>query len=168
MSDGLGAIYPAIMNCIIAMRCLGYSLDDPHVIRAIDEFEKLGIEEGDRLPHAALHVACMGHRLRALRARRSRRIRRRSSHARAAEWMLKKQVTHNGDWAVKVKNVAPAGWYFEFNNEFYPDVDDSAMVMLGLTKVNTPRRALSARVSAARHRLDPRHAVQQRRLGVVR
>src|SRR6185437_10776448 len=43
MSDGLGAIYPAIMNCIIAMRCLGYSLDDPHVIRAIDEFEKLGI-----------------------------------------------------------------------------------------------------------------------------
>src|SRR5207253_11478162 len=47
------------------------------------------------------------------------------------------QVTHPGDWAVKVKNVAPAGWYFEFNNEFYPDVDDTAMVMLGLSKVIT-------------------------------
>ncbi len=47
MSDGLGAIYPSILNSIIAMRCLGYSLDDPQVIRALDEFEKLGIEEGD-------------------------------------------------------------------------------------------------------------------------
>ena len=47
MSDGLGAIYPGIMNSIIALRCLGYSLDDPQVIRAMDEFEKLGIEEED-------------------------------------------------------------------------------------------------------------------------
>ncbi|MBA3915830.1 MAG: squalene--hopene cyclase, partial [Acidobacteriales bacterium] len=47
MSDGLGAIYPSILNSIIALRCLGYSLDDPQVIRALDEFEKLGIEEED-------------------------------------------------------------------------------------------------------------------------
>src|SRR5271166_1856118 len=47
MSDGLGGIYPSMMNAIIALRCQGYSLDDPQVIRALDEFEKLGIEEGD-------------------------------------------------------------------------------------------------------------------------
>src|SRR2546422_626195 len=47
MSDGLGAIYPAMLNAIIALRCLGYSLDDPQMIRALDEFEKLGIEEED-------------------------------------------------------------------------------------------------------------------------
>ena len=47
MSDGLGAIYPSMMNAIIALRCLGYSVDDPQFIRAFDEFEKLGIEEGD-------------------------------------------------------------------------------------------------------------------------
>ena len=47
MSDGLGAIYPSMLNAIIALRCLGYSLDDPQVIRALDEFEKLGIEEDD-------------------------------------------------------------------------------------------------------------------------
>jgi squalene-hopene/tetraprenyl-beta-curcumene cyclase len=47
MSDGLGAIYPAVLNSIIALRCLGYSLDDPQVIRALDEFEKLGIEEDE-------------------------------------------------------------------------------------------------------------------------
>src|SRR5438045_5245702 len=45
MTDGLGAIYPAMMNAIIALRCLGYSMDDPQFIRALDEFEKLGIEE---------------------------------------------------------------------------------------------------------------------------
>ncbi len=54
MSDGLGAIFPSMLNAIIALRCLGYSLDDPQVIRAIDELEKLGIEEGDTFPHAAL------------------------------------------------------------------------------------------------------------------
>src|SRR5208282_4909511 len=47
-SDGLCAIYPSILNSIIAMRCLGYSLDDPQVIQALDEFEKLGIEDGGR------------------------------------------------------------------------------------------------------------------------
>src|SRR5262245_3535923 len=58
----------------------------------------------------------------------------------AADWMLKKQVTHKGDWAVKNPKAAPAGWYFEFNNEFYPDVDDSAMVLLGLSRVNHPNQ----------------------------
>ena len=43
-SDGLGAIYPAMLNAIVALRCLGYSVDDPQVIRAVDEFEKLGID----------------------------------------------------------------------------------------------------------------------------
>ena len=45
MSDGMGAIYPGILNSIIALRALGYSTDDPQVIRALDEFEALGIEE---------------------------------------------------------------------------------------------------------------------------
>ena len=45
MSDGLGAIYPAMLNAILALRCLGYSIDDPQTIRAMDEFEKLGIED---------------------------------------------------------------------------------------------------------------------------
>ena len=71
MTDGLGAIYPAMLNAIIALRCLGYSEDDPQVIRARDEFEKLGIEAaGPRrnarahLPHAALRVALCGIRRR--------------------------------------------------------------------------------------------------------
>jgi len=53
----------------------------------------------------------------------------------AADWLLHKQVTHKGDWAVKDRQGQPAGWYFEFNNEFYPDVDDTAQVCLSLTHV---------------------------------
>src|SRR3954462_5750688 len=138
MSDGLGAIYPSMMNAIIALRCLGYSLDDPQVIRAMDEFEKLGIEEGDlfRMQPCMSPVWDTAYALFALGeagvpADDPRMVA-------PAEWMLKKQVTRKGDWAVKVKDVAPAGWYFEFNNEFYPDVDDSAMVCLALSRVEHP------------------------------
>ena len=137
MSDGLGAIYPAILNSIIALRCLGYSLDDPQVIRAIDEFEKLGIEEADtfRMQPCMSPVWDSAYALFALgesgiAARDPRMVR-------AAEWILKKQIRKKGDWAVKNKKAEPGGWYFEFNNEFYPDVDDSAMVMLALSHVKT-------------------------------
>jgi squalene-hopene/tetraprenyl-beta-curcumene cyclase len=136
-SDGLGAIYPAILNSIIALRCLGYSLDDPQVIRAIDEFEKLGIEEEDtfRMQPCMSPVWDTAYAMFALGESGTGRTEPRM--VQAAEWMLKKQIRTKGDWAVKVKNVEPGGWYFEFNNEFYPDVDDSAMVMLALNHVDT-------------------------------
>jgi len=57
----------------------------------------------------------------------------------AADWILSKEVRTKGDWAKKVKNVEPGGWYFEFNNEFYPDVDDTGQVLLALNLVDNPR-----------------------------
>ena len=83
-SDGLGAIYPAMLNAIIALRCLGYTPDDPQFIRAMDEFEKLGIDNPEGrtalpdsdLPHAALRLAGVGHGAGGLRARRGRRCER--------------------------------------------------------------------------------------------
>ena len=138
MSDGLGAIYPAMLNAIIALRCLGYSLDDPQMIRALDEFEKLGIEEEDsfRMQPCKSPVWDTAYALFALGEAGvppddPRMIK-------AADWTLQKQVRQPGDWAVNNKKGKPAGWYFEFNNEFYPDVDDTAMVALGLSKVEHP------------------------------
>ena len=145
-SDGLGAIYPGILNSIIALRCMGYSTDDPQVIRALDEFEKLGIEEPGIPDHSeptfrmapcyspvwdtAYAIFALGE---SGVAKDDPRL------LKAADWILSKEVRDKGDWAVKVPNVEPGGWYFEFNNEFYPDVDDSAMVLLGLDKVENPR-----------------------------
>ncbi len=138
MSDGLGAIYPAMLNAIIALRCLGYSLDDPQMIRALDEFEKLGVEEGDtfRMQPCKSPVWDTAYALFALGEAGvppddPRMVK-------AADWTLQKQVRNPGDWAVNNKQGKPAGWYFEFNNEFYPDVDDSAMVAIGLSKVEHP------------------------------
>jgi squalene-hopene/tetraprenyl-beta-curcumene cyclase len=138
MSDGLGAIFPSVLNSIIAMRCLGYSLDDPQVIRAIDEFEKLGIEEGDtfRMQPCKPPVWDTAYALFALGeagvpANDPRMVK-------CADWVLQKQVRNVGDWKVKNPKGQPGGWYFEFNNEFYPDVDDSAMVCLGLSRVEHP------------------------------
>ncbi len=149
MSDGLGAIYPAMLNAIVALRCLGYSDDDPQVIRARDEFEKLGIEDAGSpdFPEAtfrmqpcmspvwdtALSVFALGEA--GIPASDPRLIK-------AADWMLTKEVRHKGDWAVKVRNAEPGGWYFEFNNEFYPDTDDTAQVLLALNRVDNPREKL--------------------------
>jgi squalene-hopene/tetraprenyl-beta-curcumene cyclase len=145
-SDGLGAIYPGILNSIVALRCLGYSTDDPQVMRALAEFEKLGIEEASIPNHSeptfrmqpcmspvwdtALAMFALGE---------SGVPKSDPRMLKAADWILSKEVRTKGDWAVKVPNVEPGGWYFEFNNEFYPDVDDSAMVLLGLDKVENPR-----------------------------
>jgi squalene-hopene/tetraprenyl-beta-curcumene cyclase len=138
MSDGLAAIFPSIMNSIIAMRCLGYSVDDPQVIRAMDEFEKLGIEEGDtfRMQPCVSPVWDSAYALFALSeagipASDPRMVK-------CANWILQKQVRKPGDWKIKNRKGEPGGWYFEFNNEFYPDVDDTAMVCLALCRVEHP------------------------------
>ena len=138
MSDGLAAIFPSIMNSVIAMRCLGYSVDDPQVIRAMDEFEKLGIEEGDtfRMQPCVSPVWDTAYALFALGeagvpANDPRLIK-------CADWLLQKQVRNPGDWKVKNTKGSPGGWYFEFNNEFYPDVDDTAQVCLALSRVEHP------------------------------
>lgn len=138
MSDGIGAIYPGIMNSIIALRCLGYSMDDPQMIRAIDEFEALGIEEQTtfRMQPCKSPVWDTVYAMFALGEAGVPRDDPRMIAA--ADWVLKKQVTHKGDWAVKNPNTAPGGWYFEFNNEFYPDVDDTAQVNLALNHVDHP------------------------------
>jgi len=145
-SDGLGAIYPGILNSIIALRCLGYSTDDPQVIRALDEFEKLGIEEAGIPDHSEPTFRmqpCMSpvwDTAYAMFALGESGVPKDDPRLlKAAAWILSKEVRSKGDWAVKVPNVEPGGWYFEFNNEFYPDVDDSAMVLLGLDKVDNPR-----------------------------
>jgi len=170
MSDGLGAIYPAMMNAIIALRCLGYSEDDPQVIRARDEFEKLGIEQEPtaEFPHPTFRMQpCMspvwdtGQAIYALGEAGVSRSDPRM--LKAADWLLSKEVRHKGDWAVKVPGTEPGGWYFEFNNEFYPDTDDTAQVLLGLSKVDNPRERYQHQV--AQRAIDWEFAMQCRNGG---
>jgi squalene-hopene/tetraprenyl-beta-curcumene cyclase len=146
-SDGLGAIYPAMLNSIVALRCLGRSVDDPQLIRALDEFEKLGID----CPEGTEDYSTPTFRMQpcfppvwdtaqAMYALGEAGVRKDDPRMiKAADWILSKEVRQKGDWAEKVKNVEPGGWYFEFNNEFYPDVDDTGQVLLALNCVDNPR-----------------------------
>ncbi len=146
-SDGLGAIYPAMLNSIVALRCLDYSLDDPQLIRAMDEFEKLGIDCPEGTPDYVVPTFRMQpcfppvwDTAQAMYALGEAGVRRDDPRMlKAADWILSKEVRQKGDWAEKVKNVEPGGWYFEFNNEFYPDVDDTGQVLLALNCVDNPR-----------------------------
>ncbi len=170
MTDGLGAIYPAMLNAIIALRCLGYSEDDPQVIRARDEFEKLGIEQpatpempvpSFRMTPAASPVWDTAQAVYALGEagvpRNDPRM------VKAADWLLSKEVRHKGDWSVKVPKTEPGGWYFEYNNEFYPDTDDTAQVLLALNKVDNPRERYQHQV--AERAIDWEFAMQCRNGG---
>ncbi len=152
MSDGLGAIYPAMMNSIIALRCLGYSLDDPQLIRAMDEFEKLGIEEDGTFRMQPCMSPVWDTAYGAFALAESGVERDHPDLVRAVDWMLKKQVTQRGDWYVKNKNAPPGGWYFEFNNEYYPDVDDTAQVLLALSRVDHPDQ--SYQLKSAKRAMD--------------
>ncbi len=147
MSDGLGAIYPAMLNAIIALRCLGYSTDDPQMIRAMCELEKLGIDcpEGTaEYPTPTFRMQpCFSpvwDTAQALSALGEAGVSRTDPRMiKAVDWLLAKEVRIKGDWAEKVRDVEAGGWSFFFNNQHYPDVDDTGEVLLALKAVDYPR-----------------------------
>jgi squalene-hopene/tetraprenyl-beta-curcumene cyclase len=131
-SDGLGAIYPPMMYSVMALDVLGYAKDDPVRVEALRQFDELMVDQDGSfyfqpcfspvwdtaLAAYALALGDPDH----------------PAPGRAADWLLKREVRHKGDWAVKRPNVDPSGWAFEYNNEFYPDIDDTAMAMLALSE----------------------------------
>jgi squalene-hopene/tetraprenyl-beta-curcumene cyclase len=134
-TEGLAAIYPAMMNSIFALIALGHGPDDPLTAREIREFARFEIEEEDtiRLQPCVSPVwdTCI-----AMVALEEAGVP--ADHpalVKSAEWILSKQVLGAGDWQVKNKDAAPGGWVFEFRNDFYPDVDDTAFVLMALQRV---------------------------------
>ena len=81
-----------------------------------------------------------------------------------AQWLLAEEVRRPGDWCVWVPDVEPSGWSFEFDNDLYPDIDDTALVVIGLHKAGVLDQATRARAD----RLGARDAERERRLGGVR
>ncbi len=137
-TEGLAAIYPAMMNSIFALIALGHGPDDPLTAREIREFARFEIEEEDtiRLQPCVSPVwdTCI-----AMVALEEAGVP--ADHpalVKSAEWILSKQVLGPGDWQVKNKDAAPGGWVFEFRNDFYPDVDDTAFVLMALQRVKFP------------------------------
>jgi squalene-hopene/tetraprenyl-beta-curcumene cyclase len=133
-SDGLGAIFPPIIWSVVALKCLGYGDDSPEVAAQMRELEALAIREG----HAVRLQPCKSpvwDTALALIALREAGVTPQHPAVRSAvEWLLSKEVRRAGDWSVRDRRCAPGGWFFEFRNEFYPDVDDTAMVLMALRR----------------------------------
>src|SRR5579875_718192 len=135
-SEGLAAIFPAMAHSIYAMLALGYSPDDPVIEREIGWISAYEIEEGDTLrvqpcispvwdtaiAMVSLEEAGIGESHPALQS--------------AAQWLMDHQILGPGDWQAKNRDGEPGGWAFEFRNDFYPDVDDTAFVLVALQRVD--------------------------------
>ena len=143
-SDGLGAIYPPIVFSLVALKCLGLADDSPAVQYCFKQLDDLVIEDprtgAARLQPCKSPVWDTAIALRAVAAAGTRPDRPAVRHA--VDWLLARQTTRPGDWSETVP-AEPGGWYFEFANEFYPDVDDTAMVLMALETQFEDRRGLA-------------------------
>jgi squalene-hopene/tetraprenyl-beta-curcumene cyclase len=132
-SDGLSAILPAMANSVLALSLLGYSEKHPLLAEALGHLDGLLLrdEAGLRMQPClspvwdtvlATHALLQG----SVPADHP-------AVGRAVAWLLGKQTTRSGDWAVR-NPAPPGGWYFEGRNEFYPDVDDTCMALMVLAQ----------------------------------
>jgi squalene-hopene/tetraprenyl-beta-curcumene cyclase len=136
-----GGIIPAMLNSMLALRALDYRIDDPEVVRGFAAIDTFTIDDdGDyRVQPCISPVWDTGLAVRALVdagvTPDDPRL------VRAADWLIDKQILDYGDWAVKNPAGPPGGWAFEFDNKWYPDVDDTAVVAMALNAVVHPQPA---------------------------
>ncbi len=132
-SDGLGAIFPPMVYIIIALRCLGYSMDHPRVKEAGRQLERLMIDEGNNIRLQPCFSAIWDTGIATYALCDAGFDQKQEAMHQAVQWLLQKECRDFGDWKANMRQpVEPSGWYFEFNNSYYPDVDDTAMVTMAL------------------------------------
>src|ERR1700723_3804157 len=137
-SEGLGTIYPAMMNSIFALLAEGADPNDPLVAREINFLARYEIEEGDTLRVQPCISPVWDTAIAMVSLEESGIDPAHPSLIAAERWVVKNQILGPGDWQVKNKDAAPGGWAFEFKNEFYPDTDDTAFVLMALGRVADP------------------------------
>ena len=137
-TEGLAAIYPSMMNSIFALIALGHGPDDPLTNREIKEFSRFEIEDDDTIRLQPCVSPVWDTCIAMVALEEAGWPADHSALVKAAEWLLSKQILGGGDWQIKNKDAEPGGWAFEFRNDFYPDVDDTAFVLMALQRVKFP------------------------------
>jgi squalene-hopene/tetraprenyl-beta-curcumene cyclase len=141
LSDGLGAIFPPIINTILAFRCLGYAADDPRVTRQVRELEKLELEDDEAIHLQPCFSPIWDTALAIVALSDAGLPADDPALLNAARWLLDREVKSVGDWKKACPEAEPGGWYFEYANEWYPDTDDTAEVLTALSRVRFPGEA---------------------------
>jgi squalene-hopene/tetraprenyl-beta-curcumene cyclase len=147
--DGLGGIFPAMANTVMAFDALGYAVDHPDLVIARQAVRKL-ITERDGIAYVqpclspVWDTALACHALMETGATvRDERLRR------GLDWLVDRQITETvGDWVKKRPHLLPGGWPFEYRNDYYPDVDDAAVVICALHRADPERYREAIRLGA--------------------
>jgi squalene-hopene/tetraprenyl-beta-curcumene cyclase len=132
--DGLGAIFPPMVYILIAFRLMGYSDDHPAIQKAHKDLRDLFLNGpgDDEIRVQPCHSPVWDTGI-ALHALADAGLTPDADHAiRATQWLLEKECKFASDWRKNCGGTDVGGWFFEFNNPHYPDVDDTAMVTLAL------------------------------------
>jgi squalene-hopene/tetraprenyl-beta-curcumene cyclase len=155
--DGLGAIFPAMANSVMMFEVLGYPKDHPDAALARSSIEKLVVVNEREAycqpcvsPVWDTGLAC--HAL--LEAGGEAAV---ASVGRALRWLLPKQVLDvKGDWAERRPQVRPGGWAFQYANAHYPDLDDTAVVVMAMDRMrrHQPTRDFDAAIARAREWIE--------------
>jgi squalene-hopene/tetraprenyl-beta-curcumene cyclase len=137
-SEGLATIYPAMVNSIYALLTLGYGPDDPLTAREIAYFRGFEIEDGEFLRIQPCISPVWDTAIALSSVAEAGLPPDHPAMVNSARWLLDHQILGPGDWQYKNSDGAPGGWAFEFRNDFFPDVDDTAFVLMSLARVRFP------------------------------
>src|SRR5207248_5995688 len=124
---------PPMVYTLVVLRCLGVPDDSPEVRWARKQLDDLCIVEGDTCRLQPCVSPVWDTALSLIGTVDAGLPGDAPEAGKAARWLLAKEVTAPGDWAKTVRGV-PGGWFFEYRNAFYPDTDDTAMVLIALAK----------------------------------
>ncbi|MFD4143721.1 squalene--hopene cyclase [Streptomyces sp. NPDC058572] len=145
-NDGCwGGIQPPAVYSVIALHLLGYDLKHPVMRAGLESLDRFAVwSEQDGLPVRMIE-ACQSPVwdtcLATIALADAGLPGDHPALVKAADWMLGEQVVRPGDWSVRRPGLPPGGWAFEFHNDNYPDIDDTAEVVLALRRVKHPHPA---------------------------
>lgn len=133
-SHGLAAVFPAMLNSIIALKALGYDDSHPALAKALQDFQGLFVDDPEdfRIQPCLSPVWDTAINLIALVESGFEDRQADNGVARASRWLTEREVSIRGDWAVNNPHPVASGWSFEFRNDYYPDTDDTMMVLMAL------------------------------------
>ncbi|MCS1407546.1 MAG: Squalene--hopene cyclase [Verrucomicrobia subdivision 3 bacterium] len=141
-SHGLAAIFPAMLNSLIALKALGYPDDHPQAVRAEKELKNLERETPTSVRIEPCLSPVWDTAITCICLRESGLDENHPALVKATDWLITKEIRFRGDWYYKNPiDVEPSGWVFEHENKWNPDVDDTAMVLMALrlTKTSDPK-----------------------------
>ncbi|MDE3109318.1 MAG: squalene--hopene cyclase [Acidobacteriota bacterium] len=134
-SEGLATIFPAMTNSIFALLAEGGDTTDPLISRELHYLESYEIEVSDGLRIQPCISPVWDTAIVMVALEEAGVDPADTALVKAAAWLLDNQILGPGDWQVKNRKAEPGGWAFEFLNDWYPDVDDTAFVLMALRPV---------------------------------